>query len=353
MKKNLFFTLLATLCLTNTISFAQSGENSNPYAIFGCNPYIAGEQSGSERIKVFVIENIAEGSRVSRLEHDTHTGVVTFFDRDGMVLGHKQLKPGERAWPTMDPKAEKYYSISPYAFTLNNPVRYIDPNGMEVWGVTRADAANVMNDFRQMFQGDEFEKFRNLIVQSGKNQNGRSLAHIGSDALSAAFDGITLTEDQQALVDMTVNTINSSDKHFVEYISSDGMVSSRGQSAFSGELGKMGLPMETIISANGGIPASIISAFGGAGLTTQTGQGTHSVMVGNNHPYGRAITTGHEVIGHGRSLAVGRGHANQHVDAVQTENLLFRVMGINYVNNGINHGPKEIIPNPSALPGFR
>jgi hypothetical protein len=30
----------------------------------------------------------------------------------------------------MDPLAEKYYSISPYAYCLNNPVKYVDPTGM-------------------------------------------------------------------------------------------------------------------------------------------------------------------------------------------------------------------------------
>jgi RHS repeat-associated protein len=33
---------------------------------------------------------------------------------------------------TIDPLAEKYYSVSPYAYCLNNPVRYIDLNGREV-----------------------------------------------------------------------------------------------------------------------------------------------------------------------------------------------------------------------------
>jgi len=33
-------------------------------------------------------------------------------------------------WLTVDPMAEKYYSISQYAYVANNPVRYIDPNGM-------------------------------------------------------------------------------------------------------------------------------------------------------------------------------------------------------------------------------
>jgi len=31
--------------------------------------------------------------------------------------------------PTPDPLCEKYYSISPYAYCLNNPMRFIDKNG--------------------------------------------------------------------------------------------------------------------------------------------------------------------------------------------------------------------------------
>lgn len=32
-------------------------------------------------------------------------------------------------WFTVDPLAEKYYSISSYVYVANNPVKYIDPNG--------------------------------------------------------------------------------------------------------------------------------------------------------------------------------------------------------------------------------
>ena len=35
-------------------------------------------------------------------------------------------------WLAPDPKAEKYYPISPYVYCLNNPLKYIDPDGREV-----------------------------------------------------------------------------------------------------------------------------------------------------------------------------------------------------------------------------
>ena len=32
-------------------------------------------------------------------------------------------------WGTMDPLAEKYYSISPYVYCLDNPINRFDPDG--------------------------------------------------------------------------------------------------------------------------------------------------------------------------------------------------------------------------------
>ncbi len=88
-----------------------------------------GTDSGQEQAKTFVIGNLAEGSEVAWLEHNPQTGLVKFFDAANKLIGERLVAPGERAWPTMDRYAEKYYSISPYAYALNNPVRYIDPTG--------------------------------------------------------------------------------------------------------------------------------------------------------------------------------------------------------------------------------
>lgn len=94
---------------------------------------------------------------------------------------------------------------------------------------------------------------------------------------------------------------------------------------------------------------------GGGSVTTPTQNGSHSLIIlGGEHPNGRAVTTGHEIIGLGRSWATGLGDSQQHVQAIRTENLILRVMGIPFINTGINHGKDKIpVPNPSLLPSFR
>ncbi len=50
---------------------------------------------------------------------------------DTYDYGARGMFPSIMRFTTMDPLAEKYYSISPYAYCLNNPVRFIDPDGRD------------------------------------------------------------------------------------------------------------------------------------------------------------------------------------------------------------------------------
>lgn len=46
--------------------------------------------------------------------------------------GARQYNPITARWDRIDPLSEKYYSTSPYAYCVNNPVRFIDPDGMDI-----------------------------------------------------------------------------------------------------------------------------------------------------------------------------------------------------------------------------
>ncbi|MEG1916866.1 MAG: RHS repeat-associated core domain-containing protein [Muribaculaceae bacterium] len=46
-------------------------------------------------------------------------------------FGARMLDSAAPTWGTQDPMAEKYYSISPYSYCGGNPIRYVDPNGMD------------------------------------------------------------------------------------------------------------------------------------------------------------------------------------------------------------------------------
>ena len=68
-----------------------------------------------------------------------------------------------------------YPPLSPYSYCGGNPAIYIDPTGAAIEGVTKKDASMAVCDFRAMFPGEEFNNFRDLIVQSGKKKTANHL----------------------------------------------------------------------------------------------------------------------------------------------------------------------------------
>ena len=59
---------------------------------------------------------------------------------------------------TIDPLAEKYYSVSPYVYCLNNPTIYVDPDGRSTWVKRNGDG------IFEVIGGDLKDKDRNIYI---------------------------------------------------------------------------------------------------------------------------------------------------------------------------------------------
>jgi len=252
-------------------------------------------------------------------------------------------------WLGMDPLMELFYSMSPYTFLGNNPVRFIDPDGRRIVGVTGADALRFQEDLHTIFAGDEFEQFRGLLTL---DRRGTTFNTISSDALSSAFEGVSLSTDQMVLVNEVVGAINSRDIHMVEYVDVGGNVSRMGSEAIRTRFNDV-VPGagDGMMLPNGRMSAETASEIFGGGGNVPTRRGSHSVIIegeGVVHPHGRALTAGHEVFGHGPASARRVSDVDNQIRAVRVDNLMRRVMGLPPYPN-TRHGG-VYIPFPTRLP---
>ena len=125
MKKVLLVAMGAGLV---TLSLQAQKSEGNPFARLG---YQADVFTFSENKEFHDQEVVVE---IGDVLYDTKTKEVVGFvmERDTFI----ELRP-ELQSISIDPHAEKYYSITPYAYCMNNPVRFVDPNGRDVWEINQ------------------------------------------------------------------------------------------------------------------------------------------------------------------------------------------------------------------------
>lgn len=121
----------------------------------------------------------ASGSVLARYEYtpfgaDRTTGTVssstdyTFIGKErqqfGSLLdfGARLYDPKAAIWNSIDPMATKYYSVTPYAYCINNPVIFVDTDGRVV--ETAWDIANVVMDAKSLYKNIKQGKVGAAIV---------------------------------------------------------------------------------------------------------------------------------------------------------------------------------------------
>ncbi len=271
-------------------------------------------------------------------ELDEETGMYYY--------GARYYEPRLSLWMSVDLMQEKYPNIGSYVYCANNPVKFIDPDGRQIVGVTKKDAQNFRDDVYKVLADDKFSGVRELITIKGNKFN-----KIDGDALTKALDGVTLSVDERTYIDMVTNTINSKDVHKVEYVNISGDVSLEGGNAINDHFKNNNLPSP--LTPDGTLKAATLSFLGGEGFNTPTKKGSHSVIIsgvsGSNTE--RAVTSGHEVFGHGIPSARRESDVNNNTNAIRTDNLIRRILGLPQ-RDGSDHagGSNGGIVDPQKLP---
>ena len=126
--------------------------------------------------------------------------------------GTRHYSASSARWLSMDPLAEKYYGVSPYAFCNNNPVNFVDPDGAS-WG----KVVKIGNKVRKAVKAGNKVSVKGILKSEALDIVDNVHTIFDSDASGfekgiAAFDLVTGFGDQAKWLVKTIGVSNVTDK---------------------------------------------------------------------------------------------------------------------------------------------
>ena len=190
--------IIMIILLTSTCVKASA---QSPYAMFGDNSKILEARSEAVPSIYRVSIHIPNGNTFYA-DFDLNKGIATLSDLDGNVLLRDCISENSKAmFTTIDPHAENYYHISPYAYCGGNPVNANDPDGRDYWStndpsqilqfLNAIGSGNTQFDFYGWSHAADAEFCGNLVYNDESHKFYTSYAEVTNGELvvtSKSFD---------------------------------------------------------------------------------------------------------------------------------------------------------------------
>ena len=149
-----------------------------------------------------------------------------FSGKELDVMGGLNLYDSQARWydpcipvlPTVDPLAEKYYSISPYVYCKDNPLRLIDPDGRDPGDAFKSPRA-AAKDFAMLYNDNSIKDKKEYGAMIYKIESSKSETYYSYTVpnVGGSEDGVVPAPDlsiEDAEIVSSVHTHSNYDKKY-------------------------------------------------------------------------------------------------------------------------------------------
>ncbi len=233
--------LLLALLVTPATLFINAQTTENPFIKRGYDVLVATSSKG----EYAEFHDQADIVEIGSILFNTGTNEVVALLGEGETT--IDISSATTAM-TIDPHCEKYYWISPYAYVANNPLKFIDPNGKDIWRIgvdgrpigdvisnNDYDRIEVLNQKGEIIgQTNNFE-FGTINQQTVKYSNGKDAYNIftvkGGDNAKNVFETLA-NPDKTTGVEWSHSTFTTKDGGSKDYVSTSFQGDTEGSASY-------------------------------------------------------------------------------------------------------------------------